>query len=67
MRKSDAPEAFWRLKLDSPTCADRAGSQPDFNPARKEISMCVAKSVSGKRVQGGWLHFTHQKWPRHAF
>jgi hypothetical protein len=52
MRKGDAPETFWLLKRDSPICVDQTSSQPDFNPGSQRSLGCVAKSMSGKRVQG---------------
>lgn len=37
VNKGDKPETFWLVKLDSPICVARDKSEPDLNPAQKDV------------------------------
>lgn len=37
LKKGDRPETYWFVNLDSPICVNEDKSEPDLNPARKDI------------------------------
>ena len=70
VHKGDAPETIWLLKLDSAICVDQDRTQPDLNPAQKNVrsvqlvldqaAEARARSLLGKRVQtAGTLFAAH--------
>ena len=60
IRKGDAAETYWLLNLDSPICVDEDKTDPDLNPAQKNIRRVQLvldpkayeqfKALLGKRV-----------------
>ena len=37
IRKGDQPETYWLLTLDSAICVDQDKSEPELNPAKKDV------------------------------